>query len=106
MEQNIKQQIYFIVGVPIIFGAATVAARFFEGHLLFHSLAELFTILVGLTMAIVVHYTYYFTKNNFLLYLGIGYFWIALLDLLHMLTYKGMMIYSVDRADITYAKGS
>ena len=101
MEESRKQQIYFIVGVPVIFTAAIVVARLFEGHLLFHSLAELFTILVGMTMAIVAHYTYHFTKNNFLLYLGIGYFWIALLDLLHMLTYKGMMIYSIDSADIT-----
>lgn len=101
MKQSRKEQDDFILGIPIIFIVIILAARYFEGHLLFHSLAELFTILVALTMAIVAYHTYNFTKNNFLLYLGMGYFWIALLDLFHMLTYKGMMVYSVNSANVT-----
>jgi PAS domain S-box-containing protein len=101
MEQSRKQQIYFIVSVPFIFTVTILAALFFEGYLLFHSLGELFTVLVGITMVIVSYYTYHFTKNNFLFYLGMGYFWIALLDLLHLLTYKGLKIYSIESADTT-----
>lgn len=92
---------YFAVLVPLIFIITILIARASAGHLLFHSLAEIFSVLVGITMAIVSYFTYNFTKNNFLLYLGIGYFWIAILDLFHMFTYKGMLLYPIEDLNIT-----
>lgn len=62
----------------------------FYGVLFFHTLAELFCVVVALTMGIVAWNTHSHTKNYFLLYLGIGYFWIGILDLLHALSYQGM----------------
>ncbi len=87
--------------VPAVFLISVVAARFTVGNLLFHSLAEVFTIIVGITITIVSYFTYQFTKNNFLLYLGIGYFWVAILDLFHMLTFKDMNIYSINDVNLT-----
>jgi len=81
--------------IPIIFLVSILLARHYGGHLLFHSLAEILSILIALMMIVIVSFTYHFTKNNFLLYLGIGYFWVALLDLFHMLTYSGMSIYQI-----------
>jgi PAS domain S-box-containing protein len=92
---------YFAVLVPLIFIVTVLIARVLVGHLLFHALAEMFPVLVGISMAIVSYFTYNFTKNNFLLYLGIGYFWIAILDLFHMLTFQGMLIYPIDNSNIT-----
>lgn len=100
MSFEIKKY-YFVVLVPLIFIVTILLARASAGHLLFHSLAEIFSVLVGITMAIVSYFTYNFTKNNFLLYLGIGYFWIAILDLFHMFTYKGMMVYPIENLNIT-----
>lgn len=65
----------------------------FESYLLFHTLAELFAILVAVLMSIVAWQMYSFTRNNYLMFLGCGYFWIAMLDLVHALTFKGMNIY-------------
>lgn len=61
--------------------------------LLFHSLVELFTIFVAVLMFVVTWYTYAFSRNHFLMYLGCGYLWIALLDLLHTFIYKGMTMF-------------
>lgn len=102
MQETTQDQLYTAVAIPFVFMMIIISARFFEGHLLFHSLAELFTVIVGIMMAVVTYYTYQFTKNNFLLYLGMGYFWIAVLDLFHMLTYKGMMPYFADDSNVTF----
>ena len=93
MKKILKYKLYVTSVVPIIFMISILFARYFGGHILFHTFAEIFSVLVGLMMIIIVSYTYQFTKNNFLLYLGIGYFWVAILDLLHMLTYPGISIY-------------
>ena len=98
---KVIKRFYFVGIVPLIFIFSILVARYTEGHVLFHSLAEIFTVLVGITMAVVSYFTYQFTKNNFLLYLGLGFFWIALLHLFHMLTFKGVMIYSVYSVNTT-----
>ncbi|MCK4874945.1 MAG: PAS domain-containing protein, partial [Sulfurimonas sp.] len=98
---KVIRKFYFIGIVPLIFIFSILLARYIEGHVLFHSLAEIFTVLVGITMAVISYFTYQFTKNNFLLYLGLGYFWIAILNLFHMLTFKGVMIYPEYSANTT-----
>lgn len=65
-----------------------------EGYLFYHVLVELFTVIVGVIIAIIAYFMYKFTRNDFLLFLGIGFFWTALLDLFHMLSYYGMNIYA------------
>ncbi|CAK8712761.1 histidine kinase [Candidatus Electrothrix laxa] len=64
-------------------------------YLLFHTLAEFFSVVVAIIMFVVTWYTYTFSKNNFLMYLGCGYIWIALLNLFHILIYKGMAVFSI-----------
>jgi hypothetical protein len=58
--------------------------------LLFHSLVELFVVVVAIISAIVAWHTYALAKNQFLLLLGCGYFFIGGLDLAHMLTFRGL----------------
>ncbi len=71
----------------------------FSSFILFHTLAELFAIIIAILMCVVAWQMYPFTKNNFLMYLGAGYFWIACLDLMHALSYKGMAIIPGSTAD-------
>ncbi len=70
----------------------------FQNYLLFHTLAELFAIAVAVLAAAVVWQTYPFSNNHYLMYLGCGYIWIAALDLVHALFYKGMSIFPVTEA--------
>ncbi|QKQ25573.1 MASE3 domain-containing protein [Candidatus Reidiella endopervernicosa] len=86
--------------VPIAI-AALLYAISLHNYLLFHTLAELFPIMVAVIMAVVVWHTYEFSRNHFLMYLGCGYFWIAMLDLAHALYYKGMGFQAIDSANLS-----
>lgn len=63
-----------------------------HNFLLFHTLAEFFTITVAILLSVVAWQTYAFSRNDFLMYMGTGYFWVATIDLLHALTYNGVAI--------------
>lgn len=60
--------------------------------LAFHTLAELFAIVISYVMFALSWSTRDFSKNNFLLFLACGYFWIGSLDLIHTFVYKGMNV--------------
>lgn len=62
-------------------------------YLLFHGLAELFSIMVAGGIFMIAWNSRRFLPNHFLLFIGIAYLFIAGLDLLHTLAYKGMNIF-------------
>ena len=64
-----------------------------HSYLLFHSLVEITTIAIGFTLFILTWNARRLLANNFLSILGIGYAFIALIDLLHTLAYKGMNVF-------------
>lgn len=66
--------------------------------LLFHTLAELFSIVIAFGIFLVAWNTRKLQKNRYLLFLGIAYFFVGLVDLAHTTTYKGLMI-----LDLTHA---
>ncbi|MCK5664778.1 MAG: diguanylate cyclase, partial [Thiotrichaceae bacterium] len=87
--------------VPIVVLILLVIIRWYYGVLLFHSLAELLSVIVGVLMLVISWNTRQFNNNDFLVYLGIGYFWIAVLDVWHTLTVKGMPFFNITDAEIT-----
>lgn len=62
-------------------------------YLLFHSLGELFSIIVACGIFIVAWNARRFLDNTYLLFIGIAYLFIGGLDLIHTLGYKGMNIF-------------
>ena len=62
--------------------------------LLFHTLAEFFAITIAILICVVSWNMFPFTRNNYLMFLGLGYFWIGILDLLHTMAYEGMGVIS------------
>jgi PAS domain S-box-containing protein len=66
----------------------------FYSYLLFHSLIEITTIAVAFTLFILTLNTHQYQTNNYLNVLGIGYAFIALIDLFHTLAYKGMGLFT------------
>ena len=83
-------------GLTFIVGILILVLSKFQGYLLFHTLAELFAIIVAALVSIVVWQTYRLSRNHYLMLLGCGYAWIAVIDLLHALSYKGMNVFPVD----------
>jgi len=87
--------------MPILMSFLLILSNYVYGFLLFHTLAELFSVLVGVIMFVVVWSTHKHIQNYFLLILGIGYFWIAILDLFHTFTYKGINIFDNSDLNVT-----
>jgi len=61
--------------------------------LLFHSLAEIFSIVIACGIFMVAWNARRFLENDYLLFLGVAYGFVAGLDLIHTLAYKGMGVF-------------
>ena len=62
-------------------------------YLLFHCLVEGFTIAASVAVFLVTWNVRRIMDNKYLLFVGIAYFFVAVLDLLHTLAYKGMGVF-------------
>lgn len=69
-------------------------------YLLFHSLIEITTISIGFTLFILTWNAREFFRNDYLKILGIGYAFIAIIDLIHTLAYKGMGVFPYYSANL------
>lgn len=67
-----------------------------HNYLLFHGLIELFSIVVAFGVFILAWNAKHILRENFLLFLGISYLYVGGLDLVHVISYKGMGV--VDHA--------
>ena len=80
----------------LVLGTAALIGLYFTtkvDYLLFHSLAEIFSITVAAAFFMITWNSRRFIKNEYLLFIGIAYLFIAFLDLMHTLSYKGMPIF-------------
>lgn len=62
-------------------------------YLLFHSLAEGFSILIAGSIFVLAWNSSHFLKNGYLVVLGIGMLFVGLTDFLHTLAFKGMGVF-------------
>ncbi|MFZ0390650.1 MAG: MASE3 domain-containing protein [Calditrichia bacterium] len=61
-----------------------------SNYLLFHSLSELFSIVIGMSIALILWNMRQQVQDRYLYFLAGAYLFISILDLLHLLSYKGM----------------
>jgi len=71
-----------------------------NSYLVFHSIAEIFSIVVACGIFVLAWNSRRFAQNNYLLFIGIAYLFVAGLDLLHTLAYKGMGVFQGDESDL------
>jgi PAS domain S-box-containing protein len=69
-------------------------------YLLFHSFAEVFSVVVACGIFVVAWNSRRFLENNYLLFLAIAYLFVALFDFIHMLAYTGMGVFPEYAADL------
>lgn len=86
--------------VAFLIFAGLSAARL-HSYLLFHSLAELFSVVVACGIFVVAWHARRFLDNNYLLVLGIAYLFVGGLDVVHLLAYRGMGVFSGDTANLS-----
>jgi signal transduction histidine kinase len=65
-----------------------------KNYLLFHSFAEIFSIVIAFGIFFIGFNSRKYIDNNFILFLGIAYFFVGFLDFIHTLAYKGMNIFA------------
>ncbi|WP_050813982.1 MASE3 domain-containing protein [Pseudodesulfovibrio mercurii] len=65
-----------------------------KNYLLFHTMVEMFSIVVAFGIFTIGWNSRQVIKSNYLLFLAIAYLFVAFLDLLHTLSYKGMGIFT------------
>ncbi len=63
-----------------------------SGYLLFHTLAELFSIVIAMVVMVVAATSVRFTRNHFVVYIATAIGWCGGLDLVHTLAFEGMLL--------------
>ncbi|EMG38138.1 signal transduction histidine kinase [Desulfocurvibacter africanus PCS] len=64
-----------------------------HSYLLFHGLVEMFSVAVALGIFFVAWNTRAIARNHYITFVGISFFFIAVLDIVHILAYKGMNVF-------------
>jgi len=63
-------------------------------YLLFHSIIEIFSVVVAFSIFTISFTANKYIKNSYLIFVGTAYFYIGILDLLHTLSYEGMNVFA------------
>ncbi len=94
MQQSPIQEPYSIIHLMTA-GSLLVLLFWLSRYnfLLFHSLSELFSVVVAWSVFLIVWNSRRFIKADALLFLGIAYLFIGGIDLVHTLAYKGMGVF-------------
>lgn len=87
---NPPKYISILLGILVFLGIYLTSHY---NYLLFHSLAEIFSIVVACGIFMIAWNSRQFLDNNYLLFIGIAYLFVSGLDLIHTLAYKGMNIF-------------
>ncbi|MCM2323438.1 MAG: PAS domain-containing sensor histidine kinase, partial [Oligoflexia bacterium] len=64
----------------------------YSNYLFFHSLAELFTVIIAAVIFLFVWNSRDFITDRYVLFLGIAYLFVGGIDLVHVLSFKGMQV--------------
>ena len=85
-----KKMVYWSIIITTIIGLYLTTR---VNYLLFHSIVELFSVVIAFTVFAITWNSLGYIKNPYLIIVGISYLFIGVLDLLHTLSYKGMPIF-------------
>ena len=91
VDTNKLGKLTYIGGVLIVVVGLYLSSLY--SYILFHSLIEIVTIAIAFALFILTWNTQQYLKSSYLRLLGIGYAFIAIIDLFHTLAYKGMGVF-------------
>lgn len=90
-SHNWLQKTVQIIGLPTLAVLVCVLSGQIS-YLLFHTLAELFSIIIAATAMVVAMTSRHFTRNQFVVYIAIAFGCCAGLDIVHAFAYEGMQL--------------
>jgi len=87
-----KKPIY----IPLLTGGLLLLGLYLTSlynYLLFHSLAEVFSIVIAFSIFVLAWNCRNIIDNNYLIFLGIAYLFVGFIDIIHTLAYAGMGVF-------------
>ncbi len=81
----------YALAACLAFGFLYLLSRY--SYLLFHGIAEVFSVLIAWSIFIIAWNTRRTAVNGYLLFLGIAYLFVGGIDIVHTLAYKGMGVF-------------
>ncbi len=87
----------YLIGIPILISLYYISRINF---LFFHSLVEIFSVIIAGGIFIVVWNSRQIVQHHYFLFIGIGYLFVALLDLLHTFALPGLGILNGQDANL------
>lgn len=70
-------------------------------YLFFHGIAELFTVIIGCCVFIIAWSSRKHITDNYMLFVGISFLFVAVFDLVHLLSYEGMEVFKGHPQDLS-----
>ena len=90
-QVNKRPYVTILLGALVLFGLYLTSRH---SYLLFHSLTEIFSIVVAFGIFVLTWNSRRFIDNSYILFLGIAYLFIGTIDLVHTLAYPGMGVFT------------
>ncbi len=90
MQVNRRPYVTILLGAVVLFGLYLTSRH---SYLLFHSLAEIFAVVVSFGIFVLTWNSRRFIDNSYILFLGIAYLFTGIIDLVHTLAYQGMGVF-------------
>ncbi len=87
----IKREYLTFIFATVIFAFLYFLSLY--SYLLYHSLAEIFSIVIATGIFMVAWNSRKFMDNNYFLFIGIAFLFVAFVDLIHILAYPGMGVF-------------
>jgi len=91
LQQKIKNNLQILIIWPLLFIGLYLTSLY--SFVLFHIVAESFSIVIAVSIFMIAWNTRQLVKNNYVLFLGIAFLFASLIDFAHTLAYKGMGIF-------------
>ncbi len=93
-QSNKAKRVFNLILMSVTFFGLYITSRY--NYLLYHSLAEIFSITIAGFIFIIAWNSKEYLKSGFFIFLGIAYLYVGGLDLLHTLAYQGMNVFQGD----------
>lgn len=85
---SVRSPLWRVYGIPLILSLICILAEYKTNLLVFHTLTEFFSVVIGLTAMTVAATTTHFTKNQFVIFISLAAGWWSFIDIAHILAYK------------------
>jgi Membrane-associated sensor domain len=93
MMARLRDSLLSVTTISTVLCVLGLYATSTYNYLLFHSLTELFSIVVAFGIFVLAWNTRRFLENKLVLFLGIAYAFVGAIDLIHTLAYQGMNVF-------------